>query len=269
MDIATLGGILLALVSLIVAFSGEGGALGSLVQPTAALIVFGGTIGATVASTTMRQILSVGKYLKVAFFYKGEDPLDIIESLVSLATTARREGILALEEQVESFQDEFLQKGIQSIVDGVDPELVKTMLTTELDYIEERHKAGAKVFEMAGGYAPTLGIIGTVMGLVHVLGNLKNVSALGPQIATAFTATLYGVSSANIIWLPIAYKLKRRNSEEVLTRELMIEGVLSIQAGENPQILRQKLVAFLPPKGRTAKAKASDTEAGEVDAETI
>lgn len=267
MDIATLGGILLALVSLILAFTGEGGALSALLQPTAALIVFGGTIGATAASVSLRQLTGVGKSLRIAFFNKPLDPLSIIGNLVELATTARREGILALEEQVEAFEDEFLQKGVQLIVDGVDPELVKSMLTTELDYIEDRHAAAAKIFDMAGGFAPTMGIIGTVMGLVRVLGSLKNVDALGPQIATAFVATLYGVASANILWLPIASKLKRRNAEEILMREIMIEGVLSIQAGENPQILKQKLLAFLPPSGRAPKSARG--EAGDVDGETI
>jgi len=253
MDFAAFGGIVLALVSLVVAFVGEGGTLASLLEPTAALIVFGGTFGATIASSTFEQLKGVGKYLRVAFMGKAEDPLKAIDALVTLATTARREGILALEEQVESFPDEFMKKGIQLIVDGVDPELVKSMLTTEIDYLEQRHASGAKVFDTAGGFAPTMGIIGTVMGLVHVLGNLKNVDALGPQIAMAFTATLYGVSSANVLWFPIANKLKRRNFDEVLVREITIEGILSIQAGENPQILRQKLLAFLPPAARTAK----------------
>jgi chemotaxis protein MotA len=267
MDIASIGGILLALISLILAFIFDGGSLTALMQPTAALIVVGGTIGATLASVSLRQFMAVGKYLKIAFFPKSSAaPLVVIEQLVELASVARREGILALEERVETFHDEFLQNGIRLVVDGVDPELVKSMLETELAYVEDRHLAAAKIFDTAGGYAPTMGIIGTVMGLVHVLSSLQNVDALGPEIAVAFTATLYGVGTANIVWLPLGSKLKARNSEEVLMREIMIEGILSIQAGENPNILRQKLKAFLAPSLRQEK---SVKKAGEVDVETV
>ncbi|WP_026962714.1 flagellar motor protein [Alicyclobacillus herbarius] len=266
MDIATLIGLVLAIGSLILAFVTDGGALSALAQAPAALIVFGGTIGATLTSVSLREFLSVGKQLKIAFFQRRQDPLQVIEDLAELATLARREGILALEERLEDYDDEFLKRGLQLVVDGVDPELVKSMLETELAYLEERHAAGAGIFETAGGYAPTMGIIGTVMGLVHVLSGLQDVDKLGPQIATAFTATLYGVASANILWLPIASKLKRRSAEEVLLRELILEGILSIQAGENPNILRQKLKAFLAPKDRTGR---KEDKAGEVDAETV
>jgi chemotaxis protein MotA len=144
------------------------------------------------------------------------------------------------------------------------------MMETELSYIEDRHEAAAHIFEVAGGFAPTMGIIGTVMGLVHVLSNLSDVQTLGPEIATAFTATLYGVASANVLWLPIANKLKRRNQEEVLLREIMLEGVLSIQAGENPNILGQKLKAFLAPstRSRNSAAGARKDKAGEPSVET-
>jgi chemotaxis protein MotA len=265
MDITTLLGILVAVASLIIAFVSDGGSISALAQAPAALIVFGGTIGATLTSVSMRDMLGVGRYLKIAFFQRRQDPLKIIENLADLATVARREGILALEEQLVDIDDPFLRRGLQLVVDGVDPELVKSMLETELSYVEERHMAAAGLFETAGGYAPTMGIIGTVMGLVHVLGSLKEVDQLGPQIAMAFTATLYGVASANILWLPIASKLKRRNAEEMVLREIMLEGVLSIQAGENPNILRQKLKAFLAPAQRTDKA----AKAGEIDAETV
>lgn len=252
MDLATIGGILLALVSLVVAFVLEGGSLMALLQPTAALIVFGGTIGATLTTVSLRQFLSVGKYLKVAMFNKQADRLEVIEQLVELATIARREGILALEEREEELTDDFIKTGIRLVVDGVDPELVKSMLETELSYLEGRHETAARIFEAAGGFAPTMGIIGTVMGLVHVLGSLSDVASLGPKIAVAFIATLYGVASANVLWLPIAAKLKLRNEEEVLVREIMLEGILSLQAGENPNVLRQKLKAFLAPGAREA-----------------
>ncbi|MCL6445665.1 MAG: flagellar motor protein [Alicyclobacillus sp.] len=265
MDFATLFGIILAVASLLIGFTMDGGNISALVQVNALILILGGTLGATITSVSFKEFLSIGSYLKQAMFYKKIDPLDVVEHLVELATTARREGILALEQRLEEFEDPFIKNGIQLVVDGVDPALVRSMLEIELRFIEERHEAAAKVFETAGGYAPTMGIIGTVMGLVHVLGNLKYVDALGPQIATAFTATLYGVASANIIWIPLGTKLKRRNADEMLMRELMIEGILSIQAGENPKILAQKLKAYLAPSARERKDRR---EAREMHAKT-
>ncbi len=205
----------------------------------------------------------VSKTLKLAFAYKPKDPLQTIEELVELSAIARREGILALEEKIETYEDEFFKNGLRLVVDGVDPDAARNMLETELTFIEQRHAKGAQPYEQAGGFAPTMGIIGTVMGLVHVLGNLANVEGLGPQIATAFIATLYGVASANVIYLPIAGKLKNRSQQEVLIRELMIEGILSIQAGENPNILSQKLRAFLAPQLRDRESRV-----GEANVET-
>jgi chemotaxis protein MotA len=263
MDITTVIGLVLGLGGLLGGFMGEGGDIASLLSLTAALIVFLGTFGAVVVATPMEQIKELPKVLKIAFTYKAKDPMETINELVGLATTARREGILALEEKIETYDDEFFKNGIRLVVDGVDPDLVRSILETELSFIEARHEKGTQPFEQAGGFAPTMGIIGTVMGLVHVLGNLSNVDTLGPQIATAFIATLYGVASANVIYLPIATKLKNRTKQEVLIRELMIEGILSIQAGENPNILGQKLKAFLAPKLRDPKA-----EVGEANVET-
>ncbi len=265
MDLATIIGIALAIVGLLLGFTVDGGTVGALVQGPAALIVFGGTIGATLASTSMKHFMRVGKYLKIAFFSKAEAPLELISQLIQLATVARREGILALEDKIDEFSDDFLKSGLRLVVDGVDPESVKNMMETELLFIDERHESAAKLFDVAGGFGPTMGIIGTVMGLIHVLGNLQDVAKLGPQIATAFTATLYGVASANVLWFPIANKLKHRHAEEQLLREIMLEGVLSIQAGENPTILGQKLKAFLSPNART---QASLGKAGDLNAET-
>lgn len=264
MDFATLVGIVVAVVSLIIGFTSDGGTIMALIQGPAFIIVVGGTLGATLASVKMKEFTKMITYLKVAFTSKKSHPLDVIEELVQLATVARREGILALEERVEEFDNEFMKSGVQFVVDGVDPELVKNMLETELSYVEERHEQAANIFEMAGGYSPTMGIIGTVMGLVHVLGNLGDVNKLGPQIATAFTATLYGVALANVFWLPIATKLRRRSAGERLTGEIIMEGILSIQAGENPNILNQKLRTFLAPADR--ERKVTD-EAGEANAE--
>jgi chemotaxis protein MotA len=266
LDFSSVGGLVLGFASLILGFVLEGGDIMSLFQLTAALIVFGGTFGAVIISYPFEQLKTIPSLLKVIFSGKPMNPLDMIGELIRLATIARREGILALEEQIENHEDEFFKNGIRLVVDGVDPELVRSILETELAYIESRHEAGAGILEAAGGYAPTLGIIGTVMGLVHVLGSLTSIDKLGGLIATAFIATLYGVSSANLIYLPMANKLKVRSKQEILTREIMIEGILSIQAGENPTILGQKLKAFLAPKDREAKPAKVGT--GEAHVET-
>lgn len=266
MDFATLIGIVLAVGSLIIGFTSDGGTIMALVQLPAFIIVIGGTLGATLTSVKVAEFRKMISYLRIAFTSKKSNPLDVIDQLVQLATVARREGILALEERVADFDDPFMKSGVQFVVDGVDPELVKNMLETELMYIEERHEKAAHLFDMAGGFAPTMGIIGTVMGLVHVLGDLSDVNKLGPQIATAFTATLYGVASANVFWLPVATKLKRRSSDERLLGEIMMEGILSIQAGENPNILGQKLRTFLAPAERERKAEKE--RVGDVNAET-
>lgn len=258
MDFATIVGIFGAVAALVLGFTIDGGSLSALIQFSSMILVLGGTLGATLVTVQLKQFIRIFSYIKIAVMYKPADPLDIIEKLTTYAQIARREGVLALDERLEKINDPFLLSGLRSAVDGVDPELVRELLETELIHIEERHKVGARMFEAAGGFAPTMGIIGTVMGLVHVLGDLTNVSKLGPQIAAAFTATLYGVSSANIFWLPIANKLKLRNHEEILIREIEIEGILSIQAGENPNMINQKLRAFLAPSERQRKGKTGE-----------
>ncbi len=250
MDLTTIGGIILGFASLIVAFVMEGGSPLALLGLSAAIIVFGGTAGAVIISFSAKQLKMVGSLFSIAFKQQKLDSLAAIEQLVALATSARREGILSLEDKLEGMQDVFFKNAVQLVVDGVDPELVRSILETEIGYMEARHEAGVAVFESAGGFAPTMGIIGTVTGLIHVLSNLTNVSTLGPLIATAFIATLYGVGSANLLWLPLASKLKQRSKEEILLREIMVEGVLSIQAGENPTVLDQKLKVFLAPRMR-------------------
>ncbi|MCL6454820.1 MAG: flagellar motor protein [Alicyclobacillus sp.] len=268
MDIATIGGILLAVVSLVVGFTLDGGSITALINPSALILVIGGTLGATMVTVGLGEFLGLFKYVKIALLQKKQDPLQTVDMLIDLASVARREGILALEERLESTDDAFLRNALQLVVDGVDMELVQEYLDTEITYISERHKAAAKLFEAAGGFAPTMGIIGTVMGLVHVLGSLTNIDKLGPLIATAFTATLYGVASANVLWLPIAAKLRYRSEREILMLEMVSEGVLSIQAGENPNILSQKLRAFLPPSQRVRAAKSERGEAGVETART-
>ena len=175
-----------------------------------------------------------------------------------MAEKARREGLLALEDEAENVDDAFIKKGISLVVDGTDPELVKDILESDLDAMEARHTQQAGLFQNAGGFAPTLGIIGTVMGLVHVLENLSDPDSLGPAISTAFIATFYGVASANLYYLPIGNKLKQISHDEVHARTMIIEGIVSIQAGDNPRVVEEKLKTFLDPSERAAYDGASD-----------
>ncbi|HEU5141305.1 MAG TPA: flagellar motor protein [Bacillales bacterium] len=263
MDFATLIGLLLGILGLLGGYLLEGGEAGSLVQGTAALIVFGGTFGAVIAGTPARILKKVPYIVTVAFKEKAYKPHETIDGLVELSNLSRREGLLALESEIEKFEaDPFLYEGLLMIIDGMEGELIRDILDREIQLYEDKHLEVGKVFETAGGFAPTMGIIGTVMGLVHVLGNLSDPSSLGPSIAVAFIATLYGVASANVIYLPLHNKIKARVDQEVLVKELQTEGLLSIQHGENPNILRKKLTAFVEKqKGKDPKAQMEESEA--------
>ena len=247
MGLTTIIGIGLAIGSLIFSFTMEGGKLSDLFSLTALLLIFGGTIGATMVSFSFTELMAVPQLMKKILAGGHQDEVGVIEEIVSMADTVRREGLLYLENKLPQLGDPFMRKGIQLIVDGTDPQLVRNILETELYAIEERHHSGYQIFETAGGYAPTMGIIGTVMGLVKVLGSLASPETLGPAIAMAFIATLYGVGSANIFWLPVAEKLKNISKKETMLRELEIEGILSLQAGSNPMLIRERLTAFLNP----------------------
>ncbi|GAB4264542.1 flagellar motor protein [Thermincola ferriacetica] len=255
MDLASILGILLGLGGLVGGFVLEGGHIGSLLVGTAAMIVFGGTIGATMLSFRMEDIKSIPTLFKIVFKEHKYEVNELIVTLVGFAEKARREGLLSLERETASIEDDFLRQGIQLVVDGTDPALVRDILETQIEFMDQRHKIGADIFEAAGGYAPTMGIIGTVMGLVHVLGNLSDPDSLGPAIAAAFIATLYGVSSANVLWLPIGHKLKLKSKQERFIKEVALEGILSIQAGDNPSIVGEKLRAFLSAKVRKETQK--------------
>ncbi|MGE5582420.1 MAG: flagellar motor protein [Bacillota bacterium] len=263
MDLATIFGLVLAffaiLFSCVLEGKGEGIAtLIRLVNVPAALIVFGGTIGATMVCFRLKDFLNIGKYFSVALKENNLDITQLIGEMVRYAEMARKEGLLTLEEMIANVKNDFLRKGIQLIVDGTDPTLVREILEIETSYMEERHKTAALIFQQAGGFAPTMGIIGTVMGLVNVLANMSDTASLGPAISTAFIATLYGIFSANIIWLPIANKLKASSKEESAARQIIIEGILSIQAGEHPRVIGEKLMSFLPPAKRPGQSKGSE-----------
>lgn len=241
MDLSTLIGVIAGIGALVLGFVLEGGAVGSLVQGTAALIVFGGTIGAILTSFSLSDLKRLPQWFKIAFTSQSFGTTEAYDTLIRFAEKARREGLLSLEQELESVTDRFTRQGMQLVIDGTDPEITREILESNIAVLEKRHKVGISVFEAAGGYGPTMGIIGTVMGLVHVLGNLSDPNALSGAIAAAFIATLYGVSSANLLWLPIATKLKMKDKAEVASMEMILDGIISIQAGENPSILKEKL----------------------------
>ena len=258
MDLATLIGLVLAWGAFLGSILIEGGDLSALINPSAALLVFGGTLGASMICFPLSTITSLPGIVKNAFLSKKEDVGHLIKTLVGYAEKARREGLLALEDEVLKMDDPFLKKGVQLAIDGTDPELVREIMETDIQFLGTRHHEGANLFGTMGGFAPTLGVIGTVSGLVHMLANLSDPGSMGPSIAAAFIATLYGVCSANLLFLPLGNKLKAISHEEVLVREIMMEGVLAIQAGDNPRIVEEKLKAFLSPKiRRTIEAEAA------------
>jgi len=256
MEISTIVGIVVCFAGVLGGYVLEGGELHSLLKIPAFLIVIIGTIGAGITATPLIDTMSVPKVLKNALFRSIRNPHEIIAMFVAFAEKVRREGLLVLEDDVSQLTDSFLRSGLQLVIDGNDTDLVRDIMNTEVAYLESRHERGAKYFKNLGGFAPTFGIIGTVMSLVHVLAGLGgsiDPASLGAGIAGAFIATLYGVISANALFLPIATKLELLSSEEALMREIMIEGVLSIQAGDNPRIVKEKLNAFLPPPLRMAE----------------
>ncbi len=244
MDITTIGGIIGAVSLILLGQTLEGGHVGSILQATAALIVFGGTFGAVAVSFPLKDVIRGLKLAKLAFTSPKDDVEELVKQIVELAGVARRDGVLALEQRLPNIQDEFLRRAVGFIVDGVDSTVTRDALETEIFHHFESDTTGAKVFEAAGGYSPTIGIIGAVLGLIHVMENLNDPSKLGSGIATAFVATVYGVGAANILFLPMATKMKRKLALQKERRTLIAEGVLSIQAGLNPRVLEEKIRAY-------------------------
>ena len=249
MDIATLIGLFMGFGAVIGGQLLEGGHLDALLQPPPALIALGGTLGATFVSFPIQDLLRAFGSAATAFFPQEEDPEDLIGKLVGFASTARKNGLITLEQDAQRVKDRFLGQGLEMVVDGMDPEEVMAVLQIELTNFEERHKISAEVFEAAGGFAPTIGIIGAVLGLIHVMNNLSDTSKLGAGIAVAFVATIYGLMTANIVCIPLSTKLKKRLKEQILQREIVIEGLLAIQKGENPRMIEKRLRGFTLTSG--------------------
>jgi len=250
MDLTTILGLTLAWGAVLLSVFLEGGHLSALWNLPAALIVIGGTIGVTVVGLPMRQVAGVLQVLMRAFFGERVESVEVIRLLADLIRRARREGVLALEAEIKGISNEFLRTGLQLVIDGTAQDLLREILATEMRAMRERHATGQNVFNTAGGFAPTLGIIGTVMGLIHMLGKLDKPEEMGHSIAAAFVATLYVVSLANLIFLPIANKLKANSEDELSACEIAIEGLLALQAGESPRVAAARMRSFLPPSGK-------------------
>jgi chemotaxis protein MotA len=249
-------GIVVCCVGILAGAAMEGTPLGGLLNIPAMLIIFGGIAGVSIATSGMEVMKLMPTLYKKAMSPDFPDQAAVVRQLVGYAEKARKEGLLALEPEIASIDDAFTKKGLQLTVDGTDPDLVREVLEVEIESMETRHRAGQKLFKDAGGYAPTIGVLGTVMGLLHVMQLLDQPQMLGPAIAGAFMATLYGVGSANVIFMPVAGRLAVLTQAEVLMRTLVVEGILAIQAGENPRVVSERLLGFLPPAEREAASES-------------
>ncbi|TAN44859.1 MAG: flagellar motor protein [Nitrospirae bacterium] len=253
MDIAALLGIILGLGAIIGGNVLEGGNAAHLVQLVAGLIVFGGTFGATLLSFSARDVVNAFKSISVVFMRQDHNPLETIQSILGILVKARKMGLIALEGELKNVENPFLKKGLTLMIDGMAPAMIKEVMYQEIVTYEERIKKSAKVFESAGGYAPTIGIIGAVLGLIQVMQDVSDPSKIGSGIAVAFVATVYGVGSANLVFLPMAKKIMNRMNEEIQLRELIIEGIIGIESGVNPYFLKMRLNAFLDESKRVGE----------------
>ena len=261
MDPATLIGIVGAFAVILSVIFLEGASVSSIMLPGPLLLVFGGTLAVTIASVTLPDSIRSLKALPKAFTAKAPSSHAQIEQIVGLAERARKDGLLALEQEAENISDPFLKRALQGIADGVDPEELREMLEEEMHTRDKTDRAAAKFYTTMGGYAPTIGIIGTVISLTHVLENLSEPEELGEMIAAAFVATLWGVLSANVIFLPIGNRLIRIAELETDRMGLLLEGVMAVQAGIQPRALRERLMVMVPT-GSAPKAKAAKESAG-------
>lgn len=254
MDILTILGLAVGIGAVVGGMILEGGHLGSIMQITAFIIVMGGTIGAVFVNYPLSTCIRAMRNLKKTLISPRSNPVGIIREISELAAVARKDGLLALEARIKQLTNPFLAKGLQLVVDGSEPKMTREILEIDISYSEEYDLSSAKVFESAGGYAPTIGILGAVLGLIHVMENLAEPEKLGAGIAVAFVATVYGVGSANLLWLPLAGKIKVKVREEIIVNEMIVEGLVSLSEGENPRRVEEKLTGFL----RSSQKKAAE-----------
>lgn len=245
MDLATIVGVISAFGLVIMAIF-MGGGIELFINVPSLMIVVGGTLGATMINYPLREVIGVLTVVQKALFAKNISSDELIVRFTDFANKSRKEGILALETEVKTVQDDFLKKGVQLSIDGLEPQEIRDILETEIDFIKSRHQLGAEVFATMGAFAPALGMIGTLIGLVQMLQNLDDPSSIGPAMAVALLTTFYGSIIANLICLPISGKLRTRSKEELLSKEMTIRGILSLSNGDHPRILEQRLRAFMP-----------------------
>ncbi|HHW20718.1 flagellar motor protein [Thermodesulfovibrio thiophilus] len=248
MDLIALIGLIIGIGAIVTGNIAEGGTTAHLVQVAAAIIVFGGTFGATILSFPFKDIITAILSLKFIFFNRKVNFNDTIETILDLLVIARKKGLLALQQEFDRIDDPFLKRGLTYVIDGLSPSIIKDSLYQEIYTYEDIIRRAAKVYDSAGGYAPTIGIIGAILGLIHVLKNVADPSKIGAGIATAFVATIYGVGSANLIFIPMAKRIINKLENEILLMELMVEGILGIESGMNPYFLRAKLEAYITDK---------------------
>lgn len=262
MDIASILGLVICLAMVFVGIitSGGIGSFGSYIDIPSVAITFGGAFAAILASYTLQDFIAGLKSFVLIFKLPAVNTSEMIKKIIELSNVARKEGLLSLEEATAELDDEFLKKGILLIVDGTDPELVRAIMETELISLEARHKSKIAFWESVGSMGPAWGMIGTLVGLVNMLNNMSDPGSIGPSMATALITTLYGSLLANWICAPVANKLKNNNEMELMEKEIMIEGLLSIQAGENPRVIEEKLKSFLAPADRTMEDNGGETD---------
>jgi chemotaxis protein MotA len=262
-DLGSIGGLILAVGGILGGLTLDGGKLSDIRQVTAALIVLGGTLGAVMVATPLSVLIGAAKKIGSVFFEKSQPVAETIEMIVGYATQARKEGIVSLEQQASKIEDPFLRKALNLAVDGKELSQIRSIMELEIEMLEQRGEAEAKAYESAGGFAPTIGIIGAVLGLMQVLKSLADIEAVGKGIAGAFVATVYGVGVANLFFLPAGAKLKSRVRSEVQLRELTLEGVLAIVEGLNPKLIRTRLDAYLIQPAPKKKAAAASQPAAQ------
>lgn len=260
MDLGTIIGVAVGGAMIVMSILSAGGSIGAYISVSSFAMVIGGSFGAILVANPMGRVLGVMRYINLVLKVPVIEYEPVISSLVNFSEKARREGLLALEDDLEAVEDEFLRKGIQLVVDGTDPDIIRSVLYNDLNQLQERHAVGIKMFDDWSKIAPAFGMIGTLAGLIAMLANLEDTSTIGPKMSLALITTMYGAIFANLLLIPIKSKLEDRDRDESLLREIMTEGILSIQSGDNPRILEEKLLSFLPPTQREAVRQESVKE---------
>ena len=259
MDIATIGGIAGGLTIIIAAFLIGGNNISGLWNAPSIVVVIFGSFAGVMAANPLNRVLGFMKYMNIALKVPVfQNKMELINQLVSFADNARKEGLLSLDDTLNEVEDDFLRGGLRLVVDGTDPDVIKKILYTNLDQVESRHEDGIGIFSQWAKLAPAFGMIGTLLGLIGMMANLEDTSSIGPNMAVALVTTLYGSIFANLILSPIQFKLEDRHKEEMQIKEIMVQGILSIQSGDNPRILEDKLLTFLPPSERPAQSASGD-----------